>query len=410
MRCGRTIALVLLLAPAMPAAAITGIDQEEDVSDLLVTRPDEYGEEEETEARRWAVLPKVGYGPDTGPLGGIKFTHRDLFDSGVTLDAEGDYSLNQQQGLSLGVGAPDVFDDRRFLILLNVGYDLDPQRDFFGLGNNDVGPDPASTHEERDIGGELTLGWRPFRGALAVTASVGLRHVDIEDGDRDGDTPFTPDLFPDLPGIDGGFVMPLGLAVVYNGRDDLIWPTRGWRLIAKVSHTNRKLKSDFEFTRVVVDAGYLYSFGGGRHVLGARLSGGWIDGPQQDVPFWELTELGGDDTLRGYFPRRYLGQAHALFNAEYRVKLFAFDFFDIWRVQVAGAAFADIGRVFINQGDLDDEFDLTDEVINRLTSNVRYSYGAGLRFILSRAIIARVDVGFSEEEIGLVYLRFGHTF
>jgi hypothetical protein len=66
--------------------------------------------------------------------------------------------------------------------------------------------------------------------------------------------------------------------------------------------------------------------------------------------------------------------------------------------------------VFINRGELDDEFDLTDDVINQLTSDIRYSYGGGLRFILSRALIARVDVGFSEEEIGLVYLKFGHTF
>jgi outer membrane protein assembly factor BamA len=404
------LAGLLSLAVAAPAAAITGIEQEEDVADLLVTKPEEYGEKETTEGRRWAVLPQVGYGPESGPLGGLKFTHRDLFDSGVTLDVAGNYSLNQQQSLSLGIGAPDVLGDERFLALFSIGYELDPQRDFFGLGNNDVGPDPASTHEERDIGGELTLGWRPFRGRLSVAASVGLRHVDVERGDRDGDTPFTVDAFPGLPGVEGGFVNPLGLAVVYNGRDDLIWPTRGWRLIAKVSHTNRELKSDFEFTRVVLDAGYLHGFFDGRHVVGVRLSGEYIDGPPRDVPFWELTVLGGDDTLRGFFPRRFLGQGHALINVEYRAKLFAFDFFDIWRVQVAGAIFGDAGRVFISEGALDDEFDLTEDIIDELADDIRYSYGAGLRFVLSRALIARVDAGFSEEEIGLVYLKFGHTF
>ena len=40
----------------------------------------------------------------------------------------------------------------------------------------------------------------------------------------------------------------------------------------------------------------------------------------------------------------------------------------------------------------------------------RGRHGGGLRFILARALVARVDVGFSEEEIGLVYLKFGHTF
>src|SRR4029434_6466699 len=115
-----------------------------------------------------------------------------------------------------------------------------------------------------------------------------------ERGDRDGDTPFTVDAFPDLPGIEGGFVNPLGLALVYNGRDDLIWPTRGWRIIARVSHTTRELKSDFEFTRVVLDVGYLYGFFGGRHVLGARLSGEFIDRPPRRVAFLGLTGRVGD--------------------------------------------------------------------------------------------------------------------
>lgn len=41
---------------------------------------------------------------------------------------------------------------------------------------------------------------------------------------------------------------------------------------------------------------------------------------------------------------------------------------------------------------------------------MRVSYGGGLRIALSEAILARTDVGFSEEESGLVYLTFGHTF
>jgi len=42
--------------------------------------------------------------------------------------------------------------------------------------------------------------------------------------------------------------------------------------------------------------------------------------------------------------------------------------------------------------------------------DMRFSYGGGVRFALGEATIARVDVGFSEEEKGLVYLVFGHTF
>jgi predicted ABC-type transport system involved in lysophospholipase L1 biosynthesis ATPase subunit len=43
-------------------------------------------------------------------------------------------------------------------------------------------------------------------------------------------------------------------------------------------------------------------------------------------------------------------------------------------------------------------------------SDLQYSYGGGLRIALSQALVARIDVGFSDEETGLVYLAFGHAF
>jgi len=36
--------------------------------------------------------------------------------------------------------------DDRFLALLRADYTRDPEREFFGLGNNEVGSDPLSTH------------------------------------------------------------------------------------------------------------------------------------------------------------------------------------------------------------------------------------------------------------------------
>jgi hypothetical protein len=45
------------------------------------------------------------------------------------------------------------------------------------------------------------------------------------------------------------------------------------------------------------------------------------------------------------------------------------------------------------------------------TSNdFRYSYGGGTRIALGEALVARIDVGFSDEETGLVYLTFGDPF
>jgi outer membrane protein assembly factor BamA len=398
-------AVVVVLVVASPLHALEEMTAEEDVAELLATPPE--AEEGEHEGRQWAVLPQVGYGPDTGPVGGAKFTHRNHAGLGLTLDLDGTYALEKQQSFSFGIGSPRLFDDR-MLIFLRSAYDLDPQMEFFGLGNNDVGPDPASTHSLQEADGFLIVGWRPGR-RLALNFGVGLRHVRIGHGDRDGDTPFTLDAFPNLPGIDGGMVNPFELSLVYTSRDSVVRP-RGARAILKVSRTDHSVLSDFEFTRLLVDLSYWLRFGGDRHALGARLNGGFIFGPDRDIPFWELEELGGDDTLRGFYPQRFRGSQRVLVNFEYNLRFGSFDFFDWWHVVVEGAAFGGGGRVFLSNDELRDEFAFDEDLIDRVVSDFQYSYGGGLRFALSQALVARIDVGFSEEETGLVYLAFGHAF
>ena len=398
MRAAGLVFGALLLASSV-AHAVEEIHIEEDVADLLA---EPAPSPEETKGRQWAVLPEVGYGPDTSAVGGVKFTHRNVGGVGVTLDVDATYALQQQQDLKVVVGTPHLLDDR-FLTLLRLRYYNDPQQEFFGLGNNDVGPDPASTHLIEQYEGEFTFGWRPLP-RLAIDFNAAIKHVRIGHGDEFDNPrrPFTLDAFPDLPGVEGGFVNPLGVSLVYTSRDQVLEPTRGWRAILKVAHTNRALQSDFQFTRVDADVGYLHPIWRPGHVLGARLNGGFIAGPRSDVPFWELERLGGDDTLRGFFPRRFLGTQRVLLNLEY--------FFNIWHVRVGGVVFGEAGRVFISDHQLRDEFKLNESLISRVVSDLQYSYGGGLRFALSQALVARIDFGFSDEETALVYLAFGQAF
>ena len=406
-RLARSLLVLGLLLRAPAARAIDEIATEEYVADLMATPP-RRAEATAVAARQWAVLPEVGFGPDTGPLVGAKFTHRDVAGSGVTLDVEGTQALERQQSLALTAGTPHLGHDR-VCALFEARFKLDPEREFFGLGNNNVGPDPVSTHEFQRTQAFLTVGWRAS-AHVTLDLSGGVRYVSIRKGVRDDERPFTTDAFRDLPGIHGGYVNPIGLALVATTRDDVIRPTRGWRAIFKVTHTNRALGSDFQFTRLGGDVGRLFPLFGGAHVVALRADGGFIFGPQRDIPFWELEELGGDDTLRGFFPHRFVGTSRALVNGEYRFKLTEFDFFDWWRVRLDGVAFGEAGRVFITNGELRREFRLNDNIVRRIASTFRYSYGAGLRVALSEALVARIDVGFSDEERGLVYLEFGQTF
>ena len=122
------------------------------------------------------------------------------------------------------------------------------------------------------------------------------------------------------------------------------------------------------------------------------------------VPFWELEELGGDDTLQGFLPRRFLGSGRVLLNAEYRARLGGFTFFRLWYLQFDGALFGGVGRVFIDRDDLGRRFAPSD------VARPRVSGGPGLRIALSQALVARIDVGFSQEETGILYFAFGHAF
>jgi len=407
----RSVALLLpvVLLLAAPCAAIDRLENDESVAQLLVTPPPT-GDETVVSAaeRRWALLPQLGYGPDTGALAGLKYTHRDLLGSGATVDLDGVYAINGQQSYSVTLGSPFLLDDR-LLLLARAYYFLDPQREFFGLGNNDQGPTPASTNLIQDAGGSVTVGWRPYE-RLALSLEVGVRDVGIRNGERDGDIPFTPERFPDLTGIDGGTVVPIGLSLVWNNRDDLLRPTRGWRTILKALHTSGAFGSDFEYSQFIVDLGYLRSFFENQVVLALRLNGEYIQAPPERVPFWELSVLGGDDTLRGFFPNRFLGTSRVLLNGEVRFPITEFDFFGLWQVDVDGVAFADTGRVFIDDDDLADEFTPDDDLLSRILADFQYDYGGGLRIALSNALVARIDVGFSDEETALVYLEFGQTF
>lgn len=413
---GRTLRSVLcgvaVLAAAClagPARAIDRLESDETISQMIVSAPPGDAALEETaERRRWAILPQIGFGPDTGVLGGLKFTNRNLLGSGATLDIDGIYAIEGQQAAEIQLGSPFLVDNR-VLMLTRLYYAYDPQQEFFGLGNNDQGPDPASTHGIQDIGGSVTVGWRLYE-RLSLNFQAAVRDVVITDGKRDGDIPFTRERFPDLPGVDGGTVVPMSLSLVWNNRDDLLRPTRGWRIILKALHANPSLGSDFEYSQFIVDAGYLRTFFDGALTFAARVNGEYIVSPDEQTPFWELSELGGDDTLRGFFPNRFLGTSRILINTEVRFPIVDFDFFDLWRVDIDGVIFGDSGRVFISDEELRDEFSIDEDLISRIIDDFQYDYGGGLRIALAEALVARIDVGFSDEEKGLVYLEFGQTF
>jgi outer membrane protein assembly factor BamA len=354
-----------------------------------------------------AILPQFGYSPDMGLNAGIKYTDRNVGADGLTMDLGALYAEKGQRELDFALLSPHLLHDW-VIASLEVNFMTDPTYEFFGLGNNDIGPEPLSTHRYQTVNALLSVAFIPFNRLLMV-ASIGFADTFIGHGKLEDETPSKVDTFSDLPGIHGGRTNLIALSLVFNNREEVTRPSRGWRFIAKVQRVDHALGNDFAFTRYILDVSYLLPLLTPRQVLGVRVGGEFIDGDVRDIPFFELASLGGSKDLRGFFQDRFLGKHRIMVNLEYRLKLLDFRFFNMTHARIDGVLFGDAGRVFQTK-ELSDEFKINGDLPGRLAGDFRYSYGFGTRIALGQAILARIDVGFSEEESGLVYLTFGHTF
>jgi outer membrane protein assembly factor BamA len=387
-------AWLVFATSAARATPENDLDPENLVSDSLPG----HGTINEKEGRSlpFAILPEAGYGPETGPQVGVKFDGRDLFGGSTVADVNLLVALKRQQRATVNVGNPEL---GAFMIFGTAAWYTDPAVEFFGLGNNEIGPDPLSNHEMRRARLGLTVGYRLFR-RFAVVLAAFYRDTNVKNG-SDDHTPSTQRFAPGLPGVHGAPSNYLSAALVYNSRDDLVRPTEGWEVIVKYLSADGALwNRDTDYQKMIFDVSYIQPLVWRRQVIAVHANTEVVFGDDEDIPFFELSSLGGDDTMRGYFPQRFLGKGSALLNAEYRLKLVDFNFRKLWDVSIDGVGFGDIGRVYEGSSDF----------LHHTLDHVRYSYGGGLRIALSSGLVARIDAGFSPEEKGLVYLTFGHTF
>lgn len=416
------LAILLLIAP--PALAGPDLDTENAISQFMIQSAASrakaarqqvqagQGQKSKSSSGQSAVLPQMGYTPSEGPLLGLEYANRNITSEHLSTDINAIYALHGQREFDGSLLTPDLFHlfNHPVLNLLQVKYLSDPTKKFFGLGNNEVGPNPLSTEELRRYNVLETLGWQ-LTSRLTVSVSAGFNQVTVSKGKKDeNDDPYTVSRYPNLVGVKGGLTNPVSLSLVYDDRKDLTRPSRGWNIFAKIQHVGPELASDYQYTRYVLSASYLYPIFNQDHILGVRIRGQYMDAASSQLPFYELPALGGSDNMPGFYKDRFLGQSDLLFTTEYRQKLTSFNFYNIWHVRIDGVLFGDAGRVFLNAKDRQNQFRINSNLIPRVFQKFRYDYGAGTRIALSEALVAKIDVGFSKEEKGLVYLTFGQTF
>jgi len=259
---------------------------------------------------------------------------------------------------------------------LTVDYDKYLKANFFGLGN--LSPaSPKETYVRNPL--EISLiASRGFRPTLAAQVGLKLKTV------RNSGFVDTSLALRTPPAWNTGRSTALSLLanVRLDTRDSYINPHRGAVLQGEVEVSGAG--SNFSMFRTALTAQYFTVLFYPTTVFAARLSAQAVSG--SDLPFWTMTSLGGNNTLRGYPMDRFIDRSGVLMNAELRFPLYR---------RLKGVLFFDAGRVWNRLSELS---------LTSLHSNP----GIGLRFVMDTFVV-RLDVGFSSETTGF-YFNFGHAF
>ncbi len=195
----------------------------------------------------------------------------------------------------------------------------------------------------------------------------------------------------ELPlGSNGSTNLGLGVGLVRDDRHNVLNVRDGFFSEVALLHANPAWASTYNFTSVLTDT-RIYKPMGKRNVLAAQLLGQFNFG---DVPFNQLSQMGGESIMRGYYYGRFRDKHQVATQIEYRFLPIPLSFTD----RIGAAAFAGTGTVFsdLNQVSL---------------PNFKFSAGAGLRFLLfpKKDIWTRLDYAVTNEGGGF-YLFIGEAF
>ena len=330
-------------------------------------------------AFRSLLVPYVTYNSLLGAAGSVHYER--FFADQAKFDTDLSQSTQNQAFYRLRYADLNLRDPRYLFEGLGL-YENDRTARFFGIGADSREQDETN-YTLRQVGGEVTFG-RRLMPELIASLTERLRYVTLRRGAVDS-LPFLKDVFTDVPGDGGSFVWAHRLALTYDTRDSLVAPTQGRFGQVFVEVADEAIGSQASFVRYGLQGRWLWPQLGERLVLAVRGLLERVTG--SDVPFFELSDLGGDDTLRGFGENRFLDEGRVLFNAEERIKVFHITYGDV-RTDIELAVFADAGRVFRSFSDLG-------------SGKIQAVIGGGIRFLAASQIVAKIDVGVGSEGLAI---------
>ena len=188
-----------------------------------------------------------------------------------------------------------------------------------------------------------------------------------------------------LIGADGGSILGFGFDLTWENRDNIFFPNKGGYQYFRFSIYPSGV-SDFYFIDIELDVRKYWSFSKD-HVFATNF---YIKSVSGDVPFYKLPAIGGSQMMRGYFYGRYRDNFYSMLQVEYR------QYF--WR-RFGFVVFGGLGNV-------------SSQLLSYDFSTMKYSYGAGLRFLFNKEqkINLRMDIGFGQDGNRGIYFGIEEAF
>ena len=325
-------------------------------------------ERDSTKNLKLAAFPVVFYTPETAlGFGGVGIgTFRLGGESMETRPSSVQVAISYTTKNQFLLFAPFEFyrDDEKWRAIGELGF-YKYLYNFFGLGI-DSRKEDEEVYETTFPRARLTL----FREVLD-NFSIGLAYeldafsnLGIQEG---GILEATT-----VVGKDDGTVSNIGPRFLFDTRDHLFFPTKGFFIQGSYLTSSKLLGSSFNYSKFELD-NRLYQKVGKKQVVAANL---FLANSSSGTPFYDLNYLGSKRT-RGFENRRFQDNAELSLAVEYRFPIAG---------RFGAVAFGSTGTVAPDLG-------------RALASVYKNSGGVGLRYVINKrdGVRIRIDYGISGE-------------
>jgi hypothetical protein len=259
-----------------------------------------------------------------------------------------------------------------------LSYERDSTERFYGFGNGSSESDESNYTAQEGIG-VIRLNYR-LQPTLEITYQSRVRVFRVRDGGVDN-FPDIEDEHPDTPGLGGATVVGQEIGIIYDSRDDTNIPRQGGFGLFTAEFIPRLLGSSFSAVRYAAEFKKFIPLRE-RFVFAMHSRVNYLQS-NDDVPFFEQSDIGGRRSLRGFGSGRFIDKNSFFASAELRTRVYSRQIFGV-NAEIELAPFFDFGQVF--HSSRESPF-----------NDLHPVGGLGFRGVVRPQVVGFVDIGLGEQ-------------